>query len=65
MTAGNVIIELHMADGRAVQLQSAMTGAYSFLDAAFEAWLVQTGRNKEECDFYNPENSCWFPTMEG
>lgn len=65
MTAGNVIIELHMADGRAVQLQSAMTGVYSFLDAAFEAWLLQTGRNKEECDFYNPENSCWFPTMEG
>lgn len=64
MTAGNVIIELHMADGRSVQLQSAMTGVYSFLDTAFEAWLVQTGRKKEDCDFYDPQNSCWFPGME-
>lgn len=65
MTAGNVIIELHMADGRAVQLQSAMSGVYPFLDTAFAAWLVQTGRKKEECDFYDPENSCWFPGAEG
>lgn len=64
MTAGNIIIELHMADGRSVQLQSAMTGVYPFLDAAFEAWLTETGRKKEDCAFYNPENSCWFPTTE-
>lgn len=65
LTAGNVVIELHMADGRAVQLQSAMTGAYPFLDTAFAAWLKQTGKKKEDCDFYDPDNSCWFPSAEG
>lgn len=61
---GNVIIELHMTDGRSVQLQSAMTGVYQFLDHAFVAWLRQTGRKKEDCSFFDPDNSCWFPTTE-
>ena len=21
--------------------------------------------NREDCSFYKPENSCWFPTVEG
>ncbi len=62
--SGNVIVELHMADGRTVQLQSAMTGEEAFLNHAFEAWLAQTGRNKESCSFYDPDNSCWFPPLE-
>lgn len=62
---GNVLIELHMADGRTVQLQAHMQGAYSFLDHAFSAWLRQTGRKKEDCAFYDPQNSCWFPPVEG
>ena len=61
---GNVIIELHMTDGRCVQLQSAMTDVYQFLDHAFISWLLQTGRNKEDCSFYDPDNSCWFPPAE-
>lgn len=62
---GHIIIELHMADGRTVQLQSSMAGAYTFLDKAFAAWLRQTGRRQEDCAFHDPDNSCWFPTMEG
>lgn len=59
---GSVVIELHMADQRAVQLQSTMNGVYPFLDHAFEGWLRQTGRVKEECSFHDPDNSCWFPS---
>ena len=62
-SSGNIVIELHMEDGRAVQLHSAMNGAYPFLDAAFSAWLRQTGKNKEDCSFYDPQNSCWFPPV--
>lgn len=62
---GNVIIELQLTDGRCVQLQSGMVGVYPFLDTAFESWLAQTGRKKEDCPFYDPDNSCWFPPVEG
>ena len=61
---GNVIIELCMTDGRSVQLQSSMNDVYHFMDHAFAAWLRQTGRKIEDCPFYDPENSCWFPTTE-
>lgn len=62
---GNVLIELHLSDGRSVQLQSSMSGVYPFLDKAFSGWLAQTGRSREECPFYDPDNSCWFPNVEG
>lgn len=62
---GNTVIELHLSDGRCFQLQSGMMGVYPFLDKAFYAWLRQTGNVLEECDFYDPDNSCWFPKMEG
>ena len=62
---GITIIELHMTDGRTVQLQGGMEGAYAFLDHAFAAWLRQTGRRQEDCGFYDPQNSCWFPPVEG
>ena len=61
---GTIIVELHLNNGRTVQLQSSMDGVYPFLDHAFSAWLRQTGRNKEDCDFYDPANSCWFPPVE-
>lgn len=63
-SAGNVIIELQLADGRSVQLHSNMEGTFPFMDAAFAGWLRQTGRTKEDCPFYAPENSCWFPNTE-
>ena len=62
---GNILIELHMMDGRSVQLQAGMTGVYDFLDHAFFVWLRQTGRKQEDCGFYDPHNSCWFPPVEG
>ena len=60
----NILIELHLADGRAVQLQANMEGVYPFLDKAFYGWLEQNGRTVEDCPFYNPQNSCWFPPEE-
>ncbi len=61
---GNILIELHLKDGNALQLQSTMVGVYPFLDYAFARWCRQTGRNEADCDFYVPGNSCWFPPME-
>lgn len=61
---GGIIVELHMADGSVVSLQSAMEGVYSFLDTAFAAWCMQTGRDPQSCDFHDPSQSLWFPTVE-
>ena len=61
---GNVIIELHMADGHAISLQSSFDGVYPFLDTAFAAWCLQTGRDPQSCDFHDPSQSLWFPTVE-
>lgn len=62
---GNLVVDLNMVDGRSVQLQSKMTGVYEFLDHASAAWMRQNGLEKENCEFYDPQNSCWFPPMEG
>ena len=62
--AGQMLIELYLDDGRSVQLQSTMTGAYEFLDHAFAAWCAQRNKRVEDCDFHDPDNSLWFPTME-
>ena len=61
---GNVIIELHMTGGSIVSLQSTMDGVYPFLDTAFAAWCLQTGRDPQSCDFHDPSQSLWFPTVE-
>ena len=62
---GNIVIELYMENGAAVQVQCNMKGAYEFLDHAFAAWCDQNGKTKEDCaDFYDPEQSCWFPKTE-
>ena len=63
--SGNVLIELHMKDGRSVTLQAGMVGTYPFLDAAFENWCRQKGIDPSTCDFHDPDNSLWFPMMEG
>lgn len=62
--AGHLLIELHMVDGTSVQVQSTMPGAIDFMDHAFAAWLRQTGREEEDCDFYDRANSRWFPSVE-
>lgn len=61
---GSIVIELHMADGSAVSLQSAMDGVYPFLDTAFAGWCLATGRDPQSCDFHDPSQSLWFPTVE-
>ena len=64
VATGNIVVELHMKDGRTVSLQSAMTGEEDFLNFAYEKWLKQTGRKPEDCAFHDPANSCWFPPLE-
>lgn len=64
VAGGNVMVELHLADGRAIQLHSHMTDTEKFLNHAFAAWCAQTGRNPDECDFHDPDNSLWFPKEE-
>lgn len=61
---GNVVIELHMADGSVVSLQSAMDGVYPFLDTAFAAWCLEKGLDPQSCQFHDPAGSLWFPTVE-
>ena len=62
---GHTLIEIYLKDGNTLQLQSTMTGVYSFMDHAFCAWCRQTGRKEEDCKFHDPDNSCWFPPVEG
>lgn len=61
---GNILIELHMDDGRTVGLQAGMVGVHPFLDKAFYSWCRQRGISSESCDFHDPDNSLWFPMME-
>ena len=61
---GSIVAELYLTDGTTVSLQSTMDGVYPFLDAAFTAWCVQTGRDPQSCDFHDPSKSLWFPPVE-
>ena len=63
-TGGSTIVELYMTDGRSVSLQSYMEGVYPFLDKAFYGWCAQKGLEPEQCEFHDPDNSCWFPSVE-
>lgn len=62
--SGNIIVELHLKDGRTVGLQSMMEGVYPFLDEAFAGWCRQTEHDPENCDFHDPSRSQWFPMVE-
>ena len=65
LASGNVVVELHFKDGSHFQVHTGMTGMGAFMDHAFAAWLEQTGRKQEDCQWYDPDNSCWFPPHEG
>ena len=41
-----------------------MDGVYPFLDTAFAGWCLETGRDPQSCDFHDPSQSLWFPTVE-
>lgn len=64
ITGGSIIVELHMADGKAVSVHTTMNGAYPFLDAAFNSWCRQKGIDPGSCPFHDPTNHLWFPTEE-
>ena len=61
ITGGSTVIELTLKDGSTVSLQSTMDGVYPFMDTAFAGWCLETGRRMEDCDFYDPSKSWWFP----
>ena len=65
MASGNVVVELHMNDGSHFQVHTGMTGMDVFMDHAFAAWLQENGKCVEDCTWYDPANSCWFPPYEG
>ena len=65
LASGNVVVELHMNDGSHFQVHTGMTNMYAFMDYAFQVWLQQTGKAQEDCSWYDPDNSCWFPPYEG
>ena len=54
-----------MVDGSHFQVHTGMTGMDAFMDHAFDAWLELTGKSQEDCTWYDPDNSCWFPPYEG
>ncbi len=62
---GGILIELHMDDGRAFQLPMNLEKTEAFLNRAFEKWCEQKGLDPQQQSFHNPDNSCWFPGMEG
>ena len=62
---GSLIIELHMTDGSAVQVQSNMAGYDKFLDTAFLGWVRQKNIDvRTGCAYHDPSKGCWFPSQE-
>ena len=64
LQGGSLIVELHMTDGKAVQVVSHMTDYDRFLRYAFEKWCRAKGLDPENCDFHDPQSGCWFPEKE-
>lgn len=63
ITGGNLLVELHMTDGSAVQVYSQMQGTKAFMDKAFLGWVRQNNidiRNTH-CE---PDEYRWFPSEE-
>ena len=61
ITGGSTVIELTLTDGSPVSVQSTMEGVYPFMDTAFAGWCLETGHQMDQCDFYDPSKSWWFP----
>jgi len=64
LQGGNIMIELYLSDGSSAQVQLRMQGAEAFLNKAYLGWCRQKGLDPQNCDFYDPQNSCWFPPVE-
>lgn len=63
-SGASVVIELHLADGHTIQLQTSMEGVIPFMDKAFNGWLQQRRMTSEECGFYDPRKYRWFPDAQ-
>lgn len=63
---GHIVVELHMTDGKAVQIQLQFKNAEDFLNTAFLGWVRQRNLDMRQgnWDFHDPDNSCWFPKVE-
>jgi hypothetical protein len=61
---GTLLVELHMADGKAVSVQTSMEGAKTFLDKAAHARMRQLGLNSHECSWFDETEGKWFPPVE-
>ena len=61
---GTLLVELHMADGKAVSVQTSMEGAKTFLDKAAHARMRQLGLNSHECQWFDETEGRWFPPVE-
>lgn len=61
---GHLIIELHMADGSAVMVQTQMEGHRNFLNHASEQWCRAKGLDPKDRTHYDPEQYIWFPSQE-
>lgn len=64
LQGGGIIVELHMDDGKAVQVVSNMPHYEDFLKYAFRQWCRQKGIEPENCEFHDPASSLWFPEKE-
>ena len=64
ITGGSIVVELHMADGKAVSVHTTMNGAYPFLDAAFAGWCRLKAIDPQACEFHDPANHLWFPSED-
>ena len=64
LNGGNIMVELYLDDSTTVPVQSTMDGIFPFLDTAFAGWCMETGTDPQDCDFYDPSQSHWFPTVE-
>lgn len=63
ITGGNLLVELHMSDGSAVQIYSQMVGTKAFMDKAFLGWVRQNNIDIRETDC-DPDEYRWFPSEE-
>lgn len=61
---GSMMVELYLADGGTVTVQSNMDGAIPFLDYAFARWCEQTNMDPDSCAFHEPGQFRWFPEEE-
>ena len=61
---GTLLVELHMADGRTVSVQTNMEGASTFLSKAAHARMRQLGLNSHECPWFDESKGQWFPPVE-